>query len=220
MAMENEFETLKKNGVLTAVVSSKLPREVIRTQHPPTPQCVSEVRMSVLSCCDGHHMPDMMRYVGMLCEQIKETESLPSDTTICTHWKTENGGPFVLSVPQLQRRYYRGRAHAVDENILGSIKEGMDLKGSLAVLLIAHAICGKADPIFKTLTEYCVALSGAKDRVMEEFNLPRYRVITHLQIFRARGGRSTHHLDCSALEELLARSKHSASEGSLGTLAS
>src|SRR5579859_302386 len=99
---EAELVQLKLNKVLRPVEPSEFPRRVLKIGGE-----IPEVSLSVLSCCDGHQFFDTVTMSESYCRGIIRSLKLPDETRMCAHWKTENGGPFVLSVPQAQTRTYK-----------------------------------------------------------------------------------------------------------------
>lgn len=185
---EAGFSALRKDGVLQKVRPESLPNWILRQQSR-----TEGINLSVCSCCDGHQFPDITGHTFAQCGAIQNivhmSQTLPND---CFHWHTENGGPFVFSVPSIQTRTRKRQVTHVDENLLASIEEGMRVKKTQAILLISHAVCAKVATVFNSPNDYALHLARAKERVMCEFDLPKERVIAWLQVRRKKGPRLYH----------------------------
>jgi hypothetical protein len=187
-SFETELRKLEELKILRKINPELLPKQLVDNSGFP------EVKVLVVSCCDGHQFLDITRHVGgVLGERGKGI--------CCVHWRTENGGPFVLSVPSLSLRQYRGTSDRVDINLLAAMEESIHLKEIEVIILLAHAVCGKVKEQFTSLVQYCRALSDAKGRVMAEFNFPKEQVLTWIQLQYPDENRRTYHLSTSAMNQ-------------------
>lgn len=191
-AFEAELALLRNRGALQDINPGSLPTQIIR------PHDKKALSIFVVSCCDGHQNGDIHRHVISCCAKSKARfgEMIEED---CYHWKTCNGGPLVLSIPEIQTQVYKGETLHLDLQLFGCFEESRrrDMKGMDAVLLIGHARCAKADPYLSSLNEYCNSLVDAKKRFMVEFGLKSPQVITWLQTHRANGERKAYHVNYS-----------------------
>jgi hypothetical protein len=195
---ELSLAALQRAKVLEEIKPENLPKDIVKTIGP-----LSAINLQVLSCCDGHQFMHVTQHTQFCCEQAKRQLGVECLGDDCFHWKTENGGPFALSVPDLRTRTYRGRVNDVELNTFASMHEGMNLKKLDVVLLIAHMRCGKVHDLFTSPDDYCAALAKAKVRVMQEFGLPSGQVIAWLQVHRPTE-RSMFHLDHSTVAARIA----------------
>lgn len=191
---EDELAAHKQAGVLQEVRPESLPAELVKLGD------LGSINLIVLSCCDGHQFMDITQHTKACCESAKSNFGLNSMSNDCFHWKTENGGPYALSIPALRNRVWRDHTDKVDVNILASMEQGMSLKKLNVALLIGHAVCGAAKDHLQSLQEYEDHLARAKDIIMSTFGLPRTQVLGWLQLHR-HVGRKTHHLDFSRVRE-------------------
>ncbi len=190
-SLEAELALLRKGGSLQDIQPCSLPTQIIR------PHDKKAVSIFVVSCCDGHQNGDIHRHVINCCAQSKEKFGTFAEED-CYHWKTCNGGPLVLSIPEISQQVYKGRTLHLDLQLFGCFEESRKLKGMDAVLLIGHVRCGKADPFLTSIHDYCTRLVDAKTRFMNEFNLHSTQVITWLQTHRKDGTRRAYHVDYSS----------------------
>ncbi len=190
---ERGFTLLKEAGLLQKIRPQDLSKIIMRNVGP-----LQHVNLLTLSCCDGHQFCDVTAHATGCFTEAKQMLGIELIGDDCIHWRSENGGPFVLSVPRLEIRLYRGEPDNVRRNIFASMHESMGLKKLDVVLLLAHCVCGKVAELFDSPVEYVRYLALAKENVMREFNLPSSQVIAWLQTHR-RDGRRTYHLDYSGV---------------------
>ncbi len=195
---EAELALLRNSGVLQDINPCSLPTQIIR------PYDKKAVSILVVSCCDGHQNADIHRHAINCCVQWKEQLGYLGEED-CYHWKTCNGGPLVLSVPEIARQYYKGEVLHLDLQLFGCYEQSRTIKGMNSVLLIGHARCGMADPHLKTISEYCERLVKAKTRFMREFDLESAQVITWLQTHRLSGERRAYHVDYKSFASAYSR---------------
>lgn len=188
-SFEDLFPVLHATGVLQEIKPESLSKHIVNTVGD-----LRSVNLMVLSCCDGHQFMHVTERTRFCCDEAKRTLGVEGVTNDCFHWRTENGGPFVLSVPGLGIRRYRGETDHVDRNVLASMEEGMSLKKINVALLIGHTVCGKVKDTFGSLHEYSLYMARAKERLMKEFDMPSTNVITWLQAHR-EDGRHMYHVD-------------------------
>lgn len=191
-AFEAELALLRNRGALQDINPGSLPTQIIR------PHDKKALSIFVVSCCDGHQNGDIHRHVIDCCGKSKARFQTVIEED-CYHWKTCNGGPLVLSIPEIQTQMYRGQTLYLDLQLFGCFEESRrrDMKGMDAVLLIGHARCAKADPYLSSLNEYCNSLVDAKKRFMAEFGLKSPQVITWIQTHRQNGERKAYHVNYS-----------------------
>ncbi len=195
---ESGFSALGDQGVLQEIRPDHLSKLIITTVAN-----LAAVNLMVLSCCDGHQFMHVTHHTQFCCTEAKRLLGVEGVADDCFHWRSENGGPFVLSVPEIKTRRYRGEVDNVERSVLASIDEGMNLKKLNVVLLIGHCRCGKVADIFREPGEYCDYMARAKERVMMEFGLPSNQVIAWLQVHH-EAGRTIQHLDYHNLASRLA----------------
>ena len=196
---EPAFDQLKSRGVLRLIRPGSLPQKIIDDIGE-----LSSVNLIVLSCCDGHQFMNITGHTRDCCDEAKKLLGVASIGNDCFHWRTENGGPFVLTVPQLEYDWYRGERINVKAAILRSIERGRSLKQLDIVLMIGHGICAMVRDTFRHPEEYGEHMARAKEFMMSETGLPGNQVISWLQIHR-RKGRRMYHVDHSeASQQLLA----------------
>ena len=188
-SFETAFPALHAAGVLQEIRPESLSKHIVNTVGD-----LKAVNLMVLSCCDGHQFMHVTQRTKFCCDEAKRVLGVDGVTDDCFHWRTENGGPFVLSVPGLQTRRYRGEEDHVDRNVLASMEEGMNLKKINVALLIGHTVCGKVKDTFTSLDEYSIYMARAKERLMAEFEMPSTHIITWLQAHR-QDGRHMYHVD-------------------------
>ena len=182
----------KAAGYLREVEPESLPVELMKLGK------LSTINLFVISCSDGHQFRDITRHTFDCFQQAKTHFGLQTMADDCFHWKTENGGPFALTVPELGTRRWRDSEVRIDHALLSWIEESMSLKKLNVGLLQPHCVCGKTRDVFGCFAQYEDALAEAKELVMREFGLPTRQVICWLQTHRACG-RQTHHLDFSGV---------------------
>lgn len=201
-AFEPEFRNFKNCGVLRPVEPEKLPRKMIKTFGK-----LANINFLAFSCSDGHQFQDTASHTFQTCSHfrqlVKDQMGLSELADDCFHWFARNGGPFVLSVPQLAMRERQGKIDNVAHNTICEIEEGMSLKKLNVILLHPHVCCGKVANIFTRFDEYIRYAALAKERLMTEFNLESDQVILNPQI-HCREGRRTFHADYSEVKLQLA----------------
>lgn len=202
---EPGFSLLATKRVLQEIRPESLSRHIVKTVGN-----LPAVNLMALSCCDGHQFMHVTRHTQTCYEEAKKTLGLEALEDDCFHWRSENGGPFVLSVPEIKTRLYRGEVDNVERSVLATIDEGMNLKKLNVVLLIGHCMCGKVHTLFSDPEEYSDSMARAKERIMEEFGLPSNQVISWLQVHRA-DGRVMYHVDYSSVKETRSVRRHSTS---------
>jgi len=192
---------LEQRGVLKKIAPESLPRQIMKIGGLDN-NSFAGINILALSCCDGHQFMDVTQHTFRCCETAKKGLGLEGLSDDCFHWRTENGGPFVLSVPKLTERKYKEHFVRVDYDVLGSLQEGLSLKKLNVVLLIGHCICGKMMPLVERFEDYVSYMVRSKARIMQEFNLPSEQVIAQLQCHRLSGKRHTFHIDYSEAASL------------------
>ena len=198
-SFELGFSSLREKGVLQVIRPESLPKHIVRTVGD-----LSTVNLMVLSCCDGHQFMHVTQHTKFCCEEAKRQLGLECVADDCFHWRTENGGPFVLTVPSLEIDDYRGDPINVKRSALRTIERGMSLKEHInVVLLIGHCVCGMVKDVFRRPEEYSDHMARAKEVIMSEMDLPSNQVIAWLQGHHSVG-REMYHTDYTSVCQLRA----------------
>jgi hypothetical protein len=201
--LEASLLILQSRKILKEVEPGSLPRQIMKIGGHNS---LAGINVCVLSCCDGHQFMDITQHTFECCGVAKAAKQqelgLAGLGNDCFHWKTDNGGPFVLSHPELMVADYNGLPDYVDRSNLRAIQQAMHLKETNVVILIGHAVCGMMKPLVHTLDGYVSYMAAAKSRIMQEFGLPTEQVIAQLQCHRAEDKRRTYHVDYSEARAL------------------
>ena len=184
-AYDKAFSALESGGVLQEIKPESLCKHIVKTIG-----ALQRVNLQVLSCCDGHQFRHITQHTMGCCDEAKRALGLADIPDDCFHWRTENGGPFMLSVPEIKTHRFLGKETDFEHAILTSMNQGMNLKKLDVVLLIGHADCGMVKDRFTSPSDYSINMVRAAHRCIEIFpHIERSRVITWLQVHRQDGRR-------------------------------
>lgn len=200
---EIELAADKAGGVLQEVRPESLPVQLMQLGD------IASLNLFVISCADGHQFRDITSHTFKCLDEAKRHYGLEAMCDDCFHWRTENGGPYVLSVPELQTGVLqrattrRGKRVSILDSTLYWIEGAMSLKKTNVGLLEAHCVCGMTRELFTSLNQYEDMLASSKRILMTEFGLDTNHLLCWLQAHCSKG-RKSHHLDFSVVADRIA----------------
>ena len=190
-----ELEHYLAAGVMKVVQPAEFPTQYVVNDVD------EQVGLGLVFCADGHQSSHMLNTEVHYCEELAALlmqHGMNHD--VCVHTHTPHGGGLVLSVPELWYGEWKEKQLDHRATALSEIKRGMGIKHNNALILVAHAICGAVPESFTHLSNYAIALAAAKKVAMDELELQRGQVMTHLQLYLPDGVRVMYHLCCHQLE--------------------